>query len=357
MYLIVLSHSRILNCMIAIIIAGGSGTRLWPLSTPTKPKHLLSLTGEVSLLQNTYNRARQVADEVYILTDKSHDSLVRKQLSEIDDEHIIVEPGRRGTASVIALALAHVSDSHDDPDVAFFHADHQIVDSDGFSEAVKTAILASNTHRQITLIGIEPDYPATGFGYIKRGKQLNGAFEVDEFREKPNEETAEEYVESGEYLWNLGLFAAPVSVFVQSFKDNAPDLAEAYDALLASVDDESELENIYSQLKSQPIDTALIEKDPNVLVVPGDFDWMDIGSYKDLHDVLPDADDLANTILGDKDKVHFDETKNTIVVTHNKPVAIIGLEDIVVVDTEEGLLVCHRDMAQAVKKAANKFNQ
>ena len=192
--------------MIAVVIAGGQGTRLWPLSTSEKPKHLLKIISERSLLQDAFDRAQLAADEIYVVTDKSHAHHVREQLPELDEQKIIVEPDRRGTASCILLALAHIANSHDDdPEVAFFHADHHILDKQAFAGAVREAALNSREHDSIALIGIEPEYPATGFGYIKQGERLNGSFRVDSFKEKPNEKTAEEYLNSGQYLWNLSL--------------------------------------------------------------------------------------------------------------------------------------------------------
>ena len=189
--------------MIAVIIAGGQGTRLWPLSTSTKPKHLLKIIGERSLLQDAFDRAKLLTDEIYVVTDQSHAHHVRDQLPELDDQHVVVESERRGTASCIVLALAHIATMHtDDPEIAFFHADHYILDKAAFAKAVELAATSARTHNSIALIGIKPEYPATGFGYIKQGQPLNGVYQVDAFKEKPDQSTAKTYVESGEYLWN-----------------------------------------------------------------------------------------------------------------------------------------------------------
>lgn len=344
--------------MIAIILAGGSGTRLWPMSTPHNPKHLLSLTGEKSLLQNAYERAKITADEIYILTDHSHDSLIREQLPELDEDHIIVEPGRRGTASCIVLALSRISKNHDPKtEVAFFHADHHIINKKGFADSVKKAAKAATKHQSIALIGIKPTYPATGFGYIQQGKLLGGdIYQVDKFKEKPDHDLAKKYQESGEYLWNMGLFAAPINVFVAALAKYAPDRKEDFDDLCELETTESRNKR-YMTMNEDPIDIVLIEKAKNVVVLPGEFDWMDIGSYKDLHDILPDIDSFKNSILGDQDMVYLEDSENATIVTHNKPVAVIGLKNIVVVDTDEGILVCDKDLAQKVKSAAKKFNK
>ena len=344
--------------MIIVIVAGGSGTRLWPLSTAEKPKHLLRLTGERSLLQNTYERALQLSKEVYVLTDESHDRLVKEQLPQLSPDKFIIEPGRRGTASCITLALAQIAQNHGhDSEVAFFHADHHINDTAGFTDAVKKAVVAAREHNSIALIGIKPTYASTGFGYIEVGEKIKDAFWVDTFKEKPNQLLANKYFKNGNYLWNLGLFAAPIETFLSAYENHAPDLAQAFKLITENLKDPAKLKQVYSKLKNQPIDTALIEKTPHVVVVPGKFDWLDIGSYKDLHSLLGAEDKNSNTILGDDSLTYTDGTKSSLIMAYNKPVAVIGLKDVVVIDTEEGVLVCHKDHAQSVKKAAKKFDK
>jgi len=342
--------------MIAVIVAGGKGTRLWPLSTSAKPKHLLSLTGKESLLRNTYQRAKLCADEIYVVTDSSHSDLVAEQLSELPAENIIVEPGRRDTASCITLALATIAVNHDEQTkVAFFHADHHIQNGKGFAESVAFAADSAVEYDSIALIGIHPDYPATGFGYIKNGKRLDGAFKVDEFKEKPDQKTAERYLESGEYLWNLGLFAGTVEIFRRELAENSDEYSQGLSDLERLIEAGDDLSERYLALPKQPIDTALIEKSKNLVVIPGTFDWIDIGSYKDMYAVMPKADEFANAIQGDH--AHLINTKNSMVVTHNKPVAVIGLDHIAVIDTPDGILVCHKDHAQQVKQAANQITE
>lgn len=342
--------------MIAVVIAGGQGTRLWPLSTSEKPKHLLKIISERSLLQDAFDRAQLAADDIYVVTDKSHAHHVREQLPELDEQKIIVEPDRRGTASCILLALAHIANSHDDdPEVAFFHADHHILDKQAFAGAVREAALNAREHDSIALIGIEPEYPATGFGYIKQGEKLNGSYKVDSFKEKPDEKTAEKYLNSGQYLWNLGLFAAPLSVFQKAFAEYASELDSGFKDLVKLLSSDSNVDDRYRELDDEPIDTALIEKTKNVIVVPGRFDWMDIGSFKDLHDVMPGKDEYDNSLSGDG-AVHMIDTRSSIVISHNKPVAVIGLENVAVIDTPEGILVCHKDYSQKVKEVAKKVS-
>ena len=226
--------------MIVAIIAGGSGTRLWPLSTPEFPKHLLSLRGTQTLLQETYSRARRLTDDVYIITEKSHAGEVKKQLPRAKQHHLIVEPTRRGTASCIMFALHHIKQRHNpDEPVVLFHADHYMSDIDGFILTAQTAAKASAEAKQITLIGMEPRYPATSLGYIKKGKRIGDGYDlpvyqVDQFKEKPDRTTAQEYLSSGHYLWNMGLFSGPVAVFEAAVKKYNPQLFKNYQSLSSS---------------------------------------------------------------------------------------------------------------------------
>lgn len=339
--------------MIIVIIAGGSGTRLWPLSQSNYPKHLLKLTGEKSLLQNTVARASQLSERVYVVTEQSHAGEVAKQLPELPPERIMSEPGRRGTASCIVLALATIaSQTQGDEPVVFLHADAHITNQEEFALSVERAAAASTHNQRITLIGVEPTYPATGFGYIHRGSAgPDHTYEVRSFKEKPDADTAAKYLASGEYLWNMGLFAAPLSVYKRAFADYAPDLAKALEDISKVIGDPERLSEVYLALNSQPIDTALIEKDPKLLVVPGSFDWADIGSFFDLHKIIQNSD--KNSLKGDIELVDSDDVM--VHTSGTKPVVVIGLSGVVVVDSPEGLLVCAKEKSQLVGDAAKKL--
>src|SRR5579862_5653550 len=195
--------------MIIVIIAGGSGTRLWPLSTPDYPKHLLKINGDGrSLLQHTYDRAKQLSDNVYVVSEQSHIEHVHEQLPELSQDAFIVEPGRRGTANCIVASLAQISQNHDkDTVIGFVHADHYIKDTAGFAKSFQLAESVTTKEQKIVLVGIEPDRPATGFGYIEKGEPLadnDQVYQVKSFKEKPDQATAEQYLKSGHYLWNGG---------------------------------------------------------------------------------------------------------------------------------------------------------
>jgi mannose-1-phosphate guanylyltransferase len=343
--------------MIAIIIAGGSGSRLWPLSKPDYPKHLLKINGDdLSLLQHTYERAKRVADSVYVVSEVSHIEHVKEQVPELSEDAFIVEPGRRGTANCIVAALAAIEEKHDTSEpIAFMHADHYIRDIAGFEYSFEIASAAAKSNGQIVLVGVEPDYPATGFGYIKKGKlrHTDGqlAFQVDAFQEKPDYKTAKKYWKSGEYLWNCGYFVATTGAFLKSMREHAPGLYENYETLRAV--GTAGYTDTYLGFGNEAIDYALIEKVDDLLVVPASFDWMDLGSFTDIHKAVG-GDERGNYTHG---TVALDEVENSFIHNHeDKPLAVIGLDNVVVVNTPHGIAVIRKDLSQKIGDISKRFN-
>lgn len=344
--------------MISVIIAGGSGTRLWPLSTPDYPKHLLSLTGSKALIQYVYARAQALGGPVYVVTEVSHAHHVQDQLKDLKKENFIIEPARRGTASCIVAALAHIGKHHDkDEPIAFIAADHYIRDTAGFKHSFELAAKASKKTGRIVLLGVEPDHPATGFGYIEKGDLCSDesyVFDVKAFKEKPDHKTAQAYVESGNYLWNCSYFVGSATTFLKTMKRDAPQLLESYQKLVDAKDKQS-FEKTYLDLENISIDYALIEKVKNLLVVPATFDWMDLGSYGDLHKAVG-SDEQGNHIMGEG--VEIAGVENSLIRNHeDKPVAVIGLDNVAVINTPHGLLVTRKDLAQSVGEISKRFNK
>lgn len=335
--------------MITVIIAGGSGTRLWPLSTSHQPKQLLSLTTERTMVQQAYDRATKLGDKVYVVTEASHSDALRAQLPELGDEAFLIEPGRRGTANCIIFALDYIARNHSkDEPIAFIHADHNVRDITGFAHSFAVAGNVSTKSNEIVLIGIEPTFPSTGFGYIERGSDLeedSGVYSVRSFKEKPDFETAKHYVESGNYLWNCGYFVGSVNTFLGEMQQSAPDLLANYDKL-AAIDGHNlgEYNAAYLSLENEVIDIALIEKAKSLAVVSASFDWMDIGNFKDLHDVVTKDED-GNYTKGEN--IHTIDVENVYIRNEEsaKPVAVIGLDNVVVVNTPDGILVARKDVA------------
>ena len=352
-----MSYNR---AMITVIIAGGSGSRLWPLSTPQYPKHLLKLTSDRTLVQTAYDRATKLGDKIYVLTEASHSDKLRAQLPELPDDAFIIEPGRRGTAHCIVLALDTISrkNDHNEP-IAFIHSDHHVRDVGGFARSFVTAAKTSQARNEITLIGIEPTFPSTGFGYIKRDGIIDagtGVFDVESFKEKPDYETAKKYVESGDYLWNCGYFVGSSITFIEEMRLSAPDLYNSYQTLSGIKEiGNTEYEEAYLKFDTQVIDIALIEKAKSLAVVSASFDWMDVGSFKDLHDVVP-RDEQGNYFSGDN--IHPIDVANVYVRNEeDKPIAVIGLYNIVVVNTPQGILVARKDVSHRTGEVAKELDQ
>lgn len=343
--------------MIIVIIAGGSGTRLWPLSTPGYPKHLLALTGRRSLLQHTYRRAKTISNEIFVLTEASHAMHVKNQLPELKENSFIIEPARRGTASCIVAALCQIRRSKSKEPIAFLHADHYIRDTAGFAHTFKVAKDVAKQTNHIVLIGVEPDYPSVGFGYIKKDGLFDAkslVYKVNSFTEKPPFETARKYVQSGDYLWNCGYFVGTLAAFEDVMRTKAKELFTEYERLCSAKTPE-DYNRVYLEMKNEAIDYALMEKLDNLLVVPASFDWMDLGSYNDIHRAV-DSDSQGNHITGEK--VEIEDVQNTFIhdAENNKPIVVIGLDNIAVVNTSDGILITRKDMAQKVGKVSKRIN-
>ncbi|HEY5695842.1 MAG TPA: sugar phosphate nucleotidyltransferase [Candidatus Saccharimonadales bacterium] len=344
--------------MITVIIAGGSGTRLWPLSTSAYPKHLLRLTGERSLVQMAYYRAKRLGDIVYVVTEASHADHIREQLSDLPDDAFLIEPGRRGTAHALVYALDVIVRRHgkDEP-IAFTHADHHIRDVEGFARSFAAAAEVSQDKNTITLIGVEPTHPTTVLGYIERDGAIDearGIYWVDSFKEKPDYETAQRYLATGRYLWNCGYFVGTAKTFLGQMKQFAPDLIESYEALVEAGEPGSGKYNeTYLALENKVIDTALIEKTHGLAVVAASFDWLDVGSFRDLHGAVP-KDEHGNYVYGEN--VFPIDVENVYIRNEEtKPVAVIGLDNIVVVNTPEGILVVRKDISQRAGEVAKEL--
>jgi mannose-1-phosphate guanylyltransferase len=345
--------------MITVIIAGGSGTRLWPLSTPDYPKHLLKINGDQnSLLQNTYERAKRVSDTTYVITEIGHAHHIKEQLPELNDDNFVIEPARRGTASCIVAALAHISSRHDaDEPIIVSSADHFVRDADGFAHSFRVASEASARSGRIVLVGVEPDHPATGFGYIQKDGVFDEelfVYNVHSFKEKPAHDVAQEYVRSGNYLWNCGYFVGSLNTFKNNMKDHAPTLLDDYEKLVAAKSPE-EYEQTYLGFENETIDYGLIEKVDDLLVVPAAFDWMDLGSFGDIHKAVV-SDEQGNYTNGNK--VALVNVENSFVQNNeDKPIAVIGLDNVVVVNTPQGILVARKDLSQKVKEAVAQLEE
>jgi mannose-1-phosphate guanylyltransferase len=334
-------------------MAGGSGTRLWPLSRAGHPKQFLTLNGQQTMLQSTIMRLENfdVSSSVTICNEE-HRFFVAEQLREIDKlDSIILEPVGKNTAPAIALAAITADD---DPLLLVLAADHVIQDEVAFTNAVNSAVPLAESGKLVTF-GIVPNEAHTGYGYIKIGDKDGSGFVVDKFVEKPSSDVARDYIESGSYVWNSGMFLFKASRFLEELEKFRPDI---YSSCVASTDElESDLDfirvnkEIFEKCPSESIDYAVMEKTADAVVVSMDAGWSDIGSWSSLWDVSEKNSD-GNVAQGD---VMLHNSKNCYVRSDDKLITIIGAEDMVVVDTKDALMVAHKDSVQDAKMIAQQL--
>ena len=340
-----------------VVLAGGTGSRLWPKSRAALPKQFLALTSDNTMLQDTITRLSGTDAEapVFICND-AHRFLVAEQLRKKNIEHggILLEPVGRNTAPAIALAALHATKNGEDPILLVLAADHLIKDQSAFHSDIIKAEALANEGKLVTF-GIVPDQPHTGYGYIKAGNVLNVGFEVADFVEKPELDTAKQYVESGDFFWNSGMFMFKASRYVEELSKYNPEIleicrraieTEAPDLDFIRVDSE-----IFSTCPDDSIDYAVMEKTDSAAMVPLDAGWSDVGSWTSLWETA-DKDDNGNVCVGD---TILENTKNSYINAEQRLVSVIGLEDVIVVETKDAVMVAHKDDAQSIKNVVNKL--
>ena len=337
----------------AVVPAGGAGTRLWPLSRAGAPKFLHDLSGSGrSLIQTTLDRLEPlVAERVLVVTGAAHAEAVRAQLPGLDQASVVAEPSPRDSMAAIGLAAAMIERRDPDAVMGSFAADHVITDPEAFRDVVRTAAGAAREGWLVT-IGIEPTHPSTGFGYIRPGGAdldgLPGVRPVEEFVEKPDAATAAEYVGAG-YRWNAGMFVARPTVLLDLLAESDPAFASALREIAADPDT---LEAGWDDLPKIAIDHAVAEPAAaagRVAVVPGSFGWDDIGDFASLETLLREPG-TGLTVLGDAAHVEAVDATGLVVPSGDRVIAVVGLDDVVVVDTGDAILVTTRERAQDVKE-------
>jgi mannose-1-phosphate guanylyltransferase/mannose-6-phosphate isomerase len=339
-----------MTALVPVLLSGGSGTRLWPASRESHPKQFLPLVGEHSLLQLTWLRLQGLAiGAPLIVANEDHRFLVAEQMRALDAQPaaIILEPVARNTAPAIAAAALAAMAGGDDPLLLVLPSDHLIKDEAGFRQAVGTALAAADAGGLVTF-GIVPDAPETGFGYIKAASG-QGVRAVERFVEKPDLATATQYVASGEYFWNSGMFLFRASVYLAELETNQPQmLAHCREAVAAAKRDVDFLrldKTAFAACPSDSIDYAVMEKTTRAKVLPLDVGWNDVGSWSALWQVSA-RDEQGNAHRGDVVAV---DCHNTLVHSERRLTALLGVDDLIVVDTDDALLVAHRDKVQQVK--------
>jgi mannose-1-phosphate guanylyltransferase len=349
----------------AVIPAGGSGTRLWPLSRAGHPKFLHALTGtRSSLLQATVERLAPLSPprNTYVVTGVSHAAAVARQLPQLPEDNILVEPSPRDSCPAIALAAALIARRDETAVMGSFAADHLVRDPQRFVEVIREAIVGAQTGRMMT-VGIRPTQPETGYGYIEFSAPIGigSVRHVERFHEKPTVEVAERYLESGRFLWNAGIFVWRVDVFMAELRRQRPEIYAGVTAISHTwdgADRDEVLAEIWPTLPKVAIDYAVMEgaaETGQVATVPGDFGWTDVGDFHTLGELMP-TDEHGNVVLGadddgQKPAVLLHDSGGVIVVPHGERlVAVLGVDNIIVVDTPDAILVCARERAQEVKK-------
>ncbi len=344
-----------------VIMAGGKGSRFWPVSREETPKQLISLAGDRTMLQATVDRIMPLApaDRMLVVAGAMHADAVREQLPDLPDENLIIEPVGRNTAPCVLLAAMIVNRRDPDGTMAIFPADHLIAKPDLLIESVNDiAESLESDPGKLGAIGIKPAYPETGYGYIKRGESIGPTlYKAEKFMEKPDHDTAQDYVSSGEYYWNSGMFFWKARTIIEQMKLFEPQLCSDMAPLLRDIDTErfnESMDAIYPVLKADSIDYAVMEKagaQGNVLVAECDPGWNDVGSWRALYDIMtPGAD--GSRCRGESVMI---DSRNIVTYNDKRLVAAIGVEDLIIVETDDALLVCHKDKAQDVRKVVDKL--
>lgn len=338
----------------ALIMAGGRGERFWPKSRMNLPKQFLSLTGDgKTMIQLTVERILPMVDmqDIFIATNESYRHLVQEQLPDLPAENILCEPVGRNTAPCIGLGAEHIAKKYGDALMMVLPSDHLIKYEPIFRQALEDACSVAEQGDNLVTLGITPDEPETGYGYIKfiPTSRLQRAYAVERFVEKPNLEKAKEYLASQEYLWNSGMFIWKVSTILNNIKAYLPDMYEALEIIKEAIGTEKQeevLKEIFVTMESVSVDYGIMEKAQNIYTLAGTFGWDDVGSWLAVGRIQK-TNEFGNVVTGSVVSVN---TRNCIIQGGSKLIATVGLTDIVVVDTEDALLICNKDNAGEIKK-------
>ena len=351
--------------LFAVIMAGGVGSRFWPRSKEKTPKQLLKIFGENTMIQDTVKRLKDIVkdENIFIITNKLQKPEIINQLSHIPEENIIEEPFGRNTAACIGLASVVIENKMKDAVMIVLPADHIIKDIDAFHKTIKRAANFAYESKGLVTIGISPSRPETGFGYIQidETEVSENIYKVISFAEKPNYATAVRFFESGDFLWNSGMFIWRADTILEEIQYHMQDLYEGLGYIKNDLNTSSfdqTVSKVYGQLKSISIDYGIMEKSSKVYLTKGDFSWSDVGSWEEVYQISKKDDD-GNSVIGN---VFTDMTVDSYIYSPNKFTAVIGIENLIVINTDDALLIVRRDQCQEVKKVVdhlkiNKLNE
>ena len=347
----------------AVIMAGGIGSRFWPASRQERPKQFLRVFGQSTLIQNTIARLQGLIppERCFVVTHERYVEQTKSQLPAVPEENILAEPISRNTAPCIAYAAAKLSARDPEATMVVLPADHVIQDVRQFHRVLEAAIDKAQEPGAIATIGIAPTHPATGYGYIQFDGQIDPTettpkpYWVKTFAEKPDLETAERFIDSGDFLWNSGMFIWRADTILQQIEQHMPAAHEAFAPVHAAVDTPDEPAAVAEAFQKSPstsIDYGVMEHADKVYVVPGSFGWSDVGDWRAVYD-LAEKDDHGNALHGNA-IVH--DASRCLVQTNDRLVVLVGIHDAVVVDTDDAVLVCNRESSQQVKNIVNYLN-
>jgi len=340
----------------AVIMAGGSGTRFWPLSRKSRPKQFLPIATQKTMIEETVERLRPLLppEAIYTISDKAQAAAIRKLIPGLPHQNVLVEPLARNTAASLILATARIYLRNPRAVVLALPADHLITQPDVFLRKLRAAAAAAVQNDVIVTFGIPPTYPSTGFGYIHfsgRGRRRTGKedfYPVLRFKEKPGVEKAKMYLRQGRHCWNSGMFIWRAEVFAQKLERYAPDFFPYWKKILAGLkkNDVAGIAAVFREIPATSIDYALMEKAEGVLMAEGDFGWSDVGSWVSLADIWT-KDSSENALRGE---ALFLDSRNCLVYSPHRLAAVVGLRDVIIVDTKDALLVCAKKSDQRVKE-------
>lgn len=343
----------------AVIMAGGSGTRFWPASRRLRPKQFLPISGRRTMIAETRERIERIVppERILVVTAESQVELVREALPEIPLENVLPEPLARNTAPCIAFAAHEIARRSVDSIQIVLPADHVIRPREAFTQTLAAAIAEASSAEVLVIFGVRPDHPATGYGYIEAGRELHDVegvpvLAVERFVEKPDRARAEKYLAGGRHLWNSGMFVWRTSAIQAALRAHVPVITQGFDRLDAG----AELEKVYAELPSVPIDTAVLERATNIRMLPIDYLWSDVGSWAALPETRePDQSGNFSSLSGGAALVAEDAQGCVVYAEADELVALLGVRDLIVVRAGNATLVCPRDRAQDVRRIVDRL--
>lgn len=346
----------------AVIMAGGVGTRFWPRSRERSPKQFLEILGGGTMIENTLSRLKPLVDQnkVFIVTNRIQADIVRQLVPEMPSSNVLAEPIGRNTAACVGLSALWINRVDPDALMVVLPADHIVQNTEEFLRILQLALRVAQEKDALVTIGIKPTHPETGYGYIQSAEEeidrneyrSQGVYRVKTFAEKPNLETAERFLQSGDFLWNSGIFVWKASVILRELELHLPELHEQLLNVRKSIGTpvyEQTLEHAYRIIRSISIDYGIMEKAGNVYVVKGDFGWSDVGSWDEVVRLTP-TDDAGNSIRG---RTILVDSNNNYVDAGKKIVATIGVDDLIIISTDDAILVCKKERSQEVKEVVD----